>query len=140
MLFYEHLEIMEATKDRAMNLALQAGWANRSWCQVVSSTLALLVDEGVLSEIDIRSTAPGDEGAQQRTETFARMVIGTGAWSMAVYELPGKAFAGLLDEDLHAARSALEQCQSDCEAVQKALQLREDPQCNDCEDLGGGGG
>ena len=136
MLFYEHLEIMDATKDRGMNLQLQSGWANRAWTQTLAATLGLLVDGLVLQQLQISDAAAGDHEGRERAETFLRLVLGTAskrAWSMAVYDLPGKTFAGFLDPNLHSAAGAVNRCQTDCEIVQKALRLQGDAACADSQ-------
>ena len=92
MLFYEHVELLEAAKNREANLQIQAGWASRSWTQVVSATLGLLVDKTALHQLGIKN-APGDANIRQRAEAFVRLIFGTAskrAWSMSVYDLPGK--------------------------------------------------
>ena len=136
MLYYEHLEMLDAAKDREANIQLQAGWACRSWCQVLGSTLGLLTDTTALTQLGIRNATPGDETARHMAKTFVRLIFSTAskrAWSMSVYDLPGKAFAGLLNSDLDAAAESFKTCRSDFEAIQRALELLGDPGCGDTE-------
>ena len=128
--------MLEAAKDRGKNLALQASWANMSWSQVLSSTLGLLVDPAVLEQLEMQKASPADPRATEMAEAFARLVIGTAskrAWSMAVYELPGKAFAGWLDADVYLAQEAFQKSRTDWEIIQRALRLQGDPDCQDSE-------
>ena len=107
---------------------------------MLAATLGLLVDDAVLQQLDISGPAMGDEVAQQRAETFTQLVLRTASkrtWSMSVYDLPGKAFAGLLDPVVQNAARSLAQCQRDCEVVQKAQQLQDDPACSDVEACAG---
>ena len=136
MLYYEHLELLDAAKDRAANLQLQAGWANGSWCQVTSATLALLTDEAVLKQLGFKNADRDDSKVRENAELFFQLVCATASkrtWSMSVYDLPGKSFAGLLDSDLFAASRSLEQCRSDRDAVQRAVELQHDRDRADAE-------
>ena len=133
MLFYEHLEILKASKDRQTNMQLQASWANGSWVQVSAATLSLLVDKTVLQHLGFWSCGPDE---RDNIELFLKLVVRTAgkrAWSMSVYELPGKTFAGVLDNDRQEAGKALSRMRTDCETVHKAMEMRLDETCDERE-------
>ena len=127
-----HLSVLEATKSRSSNIALRAGWANKSFAVDLSQILGNLVDEYVLGRLQLNEQPVGPEGLKRGVEdsqAFLDLCIACAsqrAWTMSVHRMcQPDSWMGVLDEQLEFRRECFENLQKDVKLIREAWKVLE---------------
>ena len=127
-----HLSVLAATKTRASNIALQAGWSNKSFAVGVSEMLGNLMDEYVLGRLQLNQQPVDPEGLKRGVEysqAFLDLCIAFAsqrAWTMSVHRIcQPDSWMGVLDEQRELRRECFETLQQDVKVIREAWHMLE---------------
>ena len=119
----EHLILMEATKSRETNVALQADWSCREWAQTIAQAFAQLRNPLALRALGIHGTDT-DEHTLQTASDFFELIVSIASkrsWSMATWsEVSPKSWAGLLHANIDLVKETLTQMRNEHKIIQDA--------------------
>ena len=127
-----HLRALAATKTRASNIALQAGWSNKSFAVSVAEVLGNLMDEYVLGRLKLNQQPLDPEELKRGVEdsqAFLDLCIAVAAqraWTMSVHRIcQPDSWMGVLDEQLELRRECFETLKRDVQIITDAWNMLE---------------
>eukprot|EP00435_Cladocopium_sp_Y103_P063062 s13_g24.t1 len=123
-----HLQVLDFTSDRKLNVEQQAGWANKSWTVVIGQIFESLTSPQTLERVKLLERPVHDESGHslqdaERFLTLCLEVASQRAWSMASHsETQPHLWLGICDPDKDLAGNCKTKIQKDAEVVQGAFQ------------------
>ena len=123
-----HLQVLNFTSDRKLNIEQQAGWSNKSWVVVLREIFENLSSSETLERLKLYERPVNDESGQSLEDakcffTLCLEVACQRAWSMACHsETQPHLWLGICDPDTGLAGQCKAKIQKDAEVVQAAFQ------------------
>lgn len=114
------------SQDRNQNRQQQAGWAHRSYCQVIAEIFANASKREVLERLHLCQQPLGDETGVQKQDAslFVTLLCNMASqrmWSMAyLSESQPHNWLGLLHDKVELVREALDKVHRDADIVRDA--------------------
>ena len=133
--FHEHYQwLLEVSQSREATVQLQAGWATRSWTEVLSKVFSDLNSSECINALGLKEAPNNPELASRQADdvllwfSLTLRSAAQRAWSMlGEYDTAPGNWSGILHSDEDIAAKAFARCKEDQDAVAAAFAVANDP-------------